>query len=265
MKPGRGRAVEQEPTTGSSAPAPSPTGGHADKKDQDHWTLLQKLLALLTAVLTLATAAVGLWGAQAKSERDDLQERSDGLVSELETAVDERDLAVGDLERAEARIAELEASAPVATTTSTSLGGPAEGDATYLADLDLVDGSWYRDRDLQIDGVAYLEGIRSTGIHACNNNIDAVEDVEYSIDRAYTTLTAVVGLSDESMSGLPVEIEITGDGRALWTQSVEVGRPQPVTLDVTGILRLKVTATKQFDESSGCPNVYAALGDPALE
>jgi hypothetical protein len=275
------REVIGQGTTAGSLTAPTAAGGsvaeggrgpdapgdeHHDGKKRDHWTLLQKVLALLTALLTLATAAVGLWGAQARSERDDLQDKSNSLETELEATVEERDQLVGELERAQGRIDELEAT-PTTITTSTTrpLGGTVASGATPLADLDRIEGDWYVDRELAIDGTTYLQGIRSSGINACNNNYNAVQQVEYSIDRSYTTLNAVVGLSDESASGFPVQIEITGDGQPLWTQTVQVGQPQAIALDVTGILRLKFVATKQFDESTGCPEVYAALGDPALD
>jgi len=75
-----------------------------------------------------------------------------------------------------------------------------------------------------------------------------------------------VGLSDESAFGLPVEVEITGDGTSLWVGSVQVGQPQDLSLDVTGILRVKFSATRACDRTTGeCHSVFAALGDPALE
>ena len=41
---------------------------------------------------------------------------------------------------------------------------------------------------------------------------------------------------------------------------------QDLSLDVTGILRVKFSATRAFDRTTGeCHSVFAALGDPALE
>jgi hypothetical protein len=41
---------------------------------------------------------------------------------------------------------------------------------------------------------------------------------------------------------------------------------QDLSLDVTGILRVKFSATRAFDRTTGeCHSVLAALGDPALE
>lgn len=71
-------------------------------------------------------------------------------------------------------------------------------------------------------------------------------------------------MSDTSVSGLPVDIEISGDGASLWRGAVQVGQPQPIDLDGTGVLRIKIVATRQFDVP-GCPSVDAAIGDPALD
>lgn len=158
---------------------------------------------------------------------------------------------------------------PTTTTSTTSpsttrqLGGDVNPDDNLLASLQPIDETWVNDTDLKIDGIPYLNGLRSQHITSCWT--DAVRQVEYSIDRRYTTLRTVVGLSDESASGLPMEVEITGDGTPLWTGTVQVGQPEELALDVTGVLRLRVTATRQFDRTSECNSVYAALGDPVLE
>lgn len=257
-----------QPPPPASGDRPRGDEGEAGRKDRDGWSFLQKLLALLTALLTFATAGLGLWGAQAKAERDDLQERNQGLEREFDATADERDQLEADLEEAQARIDELEesprSSGPTSTTSTTGpLGGPVTSNGTYLSELVAVDGNWSAG-ELKIDGNAYLHGVTAPYIDSCGSG-DLIQEVEYSIDRGYTSLSGVVGVSDDSASGLPIGIEITGDGRSLWNQSVQVGQPQSISLDVTDILRLKVIATKQFDVTESCPAVYPALGDLVLE
>jgi serine/threonine protein kinase len=147
--------------------------------------------------------------------------------------------------------------------TSTSIGGPLTTSDDFLADISRVaGGTWQPSSELKIDGDTYFHGIASSEINCYSFN--SVEAVEYSIDRRYTSLRGVVGLSDTSVSGLPVDVEISGDGASLWREAVQVGQPQPIDLDVTGVLRIKIVATRQFDVPS-CPTVYAAIGDPALD
>jgi NPCBM/NEW2 domain len=125
--------------------------------------------------------------------------------------------------------------------------------------------SWFNnDETLKIDGVVYTHGLYSGVIGGCVSDYRrSVQVVEYSIDRRYTNFAAVVGASDRSTAGVPIKVDITGDGQPLWSETVQVGQPKQLSLPVSGILRLAITATQQADDSAGC--VYAALGDPVLE
>lgn len=248
--------------------APPTTVGSDDgkKKERDGWGLSQKVLAFLTALLTLATAAVGLWGRQTASERDDLQEQSNSLSAELDASVGERDQLVDDLQEARQQIEDLESAATSTTSPTVSSDLPLPGDTAFLADLDpVVDRSWDVERDLNIDGTLYTNGLESARLGYCGSNgVGTDQEIEYSIGRQHETFHAVVGLSEASSPGLPVKVEVFGDERSLWTDTIVVGTPRTIDLDVTDVLRLRVVATKQFEDPGGCQPVYAALGDPQL-
>lgn len=236
------------PMPAGGSPMPAPVGSPAEPAEGSKRRRLPRIAATvaLSVTVTLTVAVVRNYTA------------SGGDTDAAPTTTTEQ----------AATTASTTTTTPPTTGTSTSttrpLGGPITPGENFLAELDPVGDSWTEDSDLKIDGVGYLHGLRSPTISSCGG-VD-VKEVEYSIDRRYSTLNVVVGLSDESAFGLPVEVEITGDGTSLWVGSVQVGQPQDLSLDVTGILRVKVSATRQFDRTTGeCHSVFAALGDPALE
>lgn len=149
-------------------------------------------------------------------------------------------------------------------TTSTGTTTPPPETETFLASLDPVNNdSWFYEPDLSIDGITYFRGLRSGVMGGCFSSfVGPIQTVEYSIDRAYDQFSTTVGVSDTSDAGLPILVEIFADGSRLWGGSVEVGRPIDVEVRVSGLLRLVIKATQQFDTEAGC--VLGALGDPTL-
>jgi hypothetical protein len=249
------------------APHPEQTSAAPERKDKkkdkdrDGVGLTVKVLGLLTALLTCATAALGLFAKQTSNDLDDATDQRDELSVKLDTAQEQ--------------VVQLEQDLADATSTTTTTAddestpggsGPVGADA-FLADLvPVVDRSWDNDRDLNVDGTVYAHGIKSGHLGYCGTNGPGTErEVEYSINREYRSLDAVAGLSEESAPDLPVKLEIFGDGRSLWSQTLVVGQPQAVDIDVTGVLRLRIVTTKEFDNPGGCNYVYAALGDPKLD
>lgn len=157
--------------------------------------------------------------------------------------------------------------APTGTASTGTDSQPPPGDDALLSDLEpVVDEGWDDARDLNVDGTLYTQGIESSRLGYCGSSSRGIErTVEYSIGRQYHRFEAVAGLSEESAPNLPVRLEMFGDGRPLWSQTLVVGQPQTIDIDVTGILRLRLVATKQFDDPGGCDFVYAALGGPTRQ
>jgi serine/threonine protein kinase len=156
---------------------------------------------------------------------------------------------------------------PSTTTTSPSPNRPPQAGDVFLSDVDRVASTngWSAYPNVRIDGVEYVNGLRSSAIDDCSQS---VRDAEYSIDRRYQTLSAVVGLSDDSASNGPVLVEMVGDGAVIWSGVVQVGIAEEVAIDVSGVLRVRLVATRQFDDLDGtstCRYVHAAIGNPRLD
>jgi hypothetical protein len=151
------------------------------------------------------------------------------------------------------------------STGSTSPPPPAQ---TALADLDQVnDHYWFEndsDEPMKIDGTSHLRGIYSGVIGGCISSWEGTsQTIEYSIDRLYTNFSAVIGLTNQSDSGLPLKLDVAVDGSTRWSETLQVGQAQQVDIDVEGGLRLTITATQVADDDAGC--AHAALGSPVLE
>ena len=65
--------------------------------------------------------------------------------------------------------------------------------------------------------------------------------VEYDLGKGYRQFVANVGIGDQaSDSTIPASLEIFTDGRQVSTTSVSYGQLYPVTVDLSGVLRLKI-------------------------
>jgi hypothetical protein len=277
--PGAGPIVAPPAHSGPQVPM-SPDGSNDDDSGGKRQRGTDMKVAMIGAVATVIAAVIGgVFAVNAgvveisvdnsALSKDDLQATVTSLQQENDRLHDDND----DLQAA------LDAATSTTTTTTTSLddspattvssgGGSAPtGGNTFLSDLDaVVDRGWDSTRDLDIDGTLYTQGIDSSYLGHCGTNGPGIErSVEYSIDRKYERFEAMAGLSEQSAPGLPVKLEIFGDGRSLWSENLVVGQPQPVDLDISGVLRLRLVATKQFENPGGCQYVYAALGDPSLQ
>ena len=82
--------------------------------------------------------------------------------------------------------------------------------------------------------------------------------VEYDLSRAYTLLEGVVALRDDSDSGIAVIYAVYGDEKQLAKGSVALGQTDPIHIDVTGVLRLRLEATTT---STSCRSLQLVWGD----
>jgi len=134
-------------------------------------------------------------------------------------------------------------------------------DAVRLALVDLgpVNGGWYRTGvPVSIAGTAYAMGL-SDDMYCDRSGV-----AEYNLTKGYRQLTATAGIDDSSASSdLKVQLGIFGDGRELARVLLEFGKPVPIDVDVSGVLRLK------FEWQNMAPNRCSqggdmVLGDPTL-
>lgn len=88
--------------------------------------------------------------------------------------------------------------------------------------------------------------------------------VAYDLGTHYRRLRATVGQVDSSSSSTGVgQVEVFGDGKKLWTQSIEFGKPVALDLDVSGVLRLELKINPTMSPECGSSTFYA-FGDPRL-
>ncbi|MEV6973590.1 NPCBM/NEW2 domain-containing protein [Kitasatospora sp. NPDC093806] len=88
---------------------------------------------------------------------------------------------------------------------------------------------------------------------------------EYSINQRYKTLTLVTGIDDNGVAQ-PGKLSISGDGRERRNVMLEINHPQSVTVDVSGVVKLRITA--DFSLGSGFCNgdgVVLAVADAVLK
>ncbi|GAB2904747.1 NPCBM/NEW2 domain-containing protein [Streptomyces mayteni] len=122
-----------------------------------------------------------------------------------------------------------------------------------LADLEEV-GNYpsYELGSATMGGVRYEDAMLIA--YSCN------EDMDYSINERYTTLTLIFGLDDNTIA-TPASITISGDGQQLESVGAEINRPREVTVDVTGVARLLITTELAGDS---CPDTQLAIGNAVL-
>ncbi len=126
--------------------------------------------------------------------------------------------------------------------------------STFLADLQPVAGTNESSEPANLSGTAYAHPVQlSAG--------DSQNSVEYDLGRHYRRLLATMGLRDDSGSGDQVKIEVFGDGRPLFSQITSIGQAVPLDVDVTGVLRLRLSATLVASTSDCCSDTTAVWGD----
>lgn len=127
---------------------------------------------------------------------------------------------------------------------------------TYISDVEPVSTRQaYRfDR-----GTAKANGKSYSHALTVSAGSSAAADIEYDLSRQYRQLVSELGLSDESSSDLKYRVEIFGDGRQLYDQTVVLGETKSIKLDVTRVLRLRlsVTVLRSTNTSDGA----VVLGD----
>lgn len=92
--------------------------------------------------------------------------------------------------------------------------------------------------------------------------------VVYDLDGRYRTLSTWVGVSDAAPAGTTDRIEIYGDGRLLYSETVAKGAPRAIAgLDISGVIELKLLASSAGPGlTQRDPQAPAAVFvDPVLE
>lgn len=131
-----------------------------------------------------------------------------------------------------------------ATAVTISVARPPS--VTFLSDLSPVAGSM--DKGLQtVNGQVLTHSIASTA--DCSGN---PREVEYDLGRTFIRLNATAGLDDTSASDGKVLFEVFADGRSVFNKTLALGEVASVDVDMTGVLRLKLSTTWVGPTSGWC-------------
>jgi hypothetical protein len=90
-----------------------------------------------------------------------------------------------------------------------------------------------------IDGVRYIHALifRQT-----DSGLES-GTAEYNLSRKFDRFRATVGYSDNAGSDGKVRLEVYGDGNLLFSNDYTLGSSEDVSVDITGVLRLKIIGT----------------------
>lgn len=129
-----------------------------------------------------------------------------------------------------------------------------------LDEYEPVAGQWTNVSDpVSIAGKSYLHSLVQD-LGYC----DRSGDIEYNLSKGFRGLTAIAGIDDNAHSPeAKAQLEIYGDGRQLASVTVEFGKPTPLAVDVSGVLRLRLHW--QLLAGPRCDSAgYLVLGEATL-
>jgi len=138
---------------------------------------------------------------------------------------------------------------------------PAPGATTYLDSQPETAGD-YRARPVAFGDVRYPRGISVY----CQTATSTY--VQWNVAGS-STFVATAGVDDAAEGAFGEVAELTfydEDSRRLTAKPVEVsvGHPKQVTIDLTGVVSLRMTCAARVAETNKPASLYAALGDPYL-
>lgn len=137
-----------------------------------------------------------------------------------------------------------------------------------LDSLEPVEGEWDSTPGTGVammSGDQYLHSLSSSANVCSSSSEDGF--VEYNLARAYTKFRTDVGLADGSENDkLEVLLEVIADDRPVGKAKVKYGKPMPLDIDMTEVLRLRIQwqVTSTY-ERVGCNAALVTLGDPRLD
>ncbi|MFD7026988.1 NPCBM/NEW2 domain-containing protein [Streptomyces sp. NPDC059917] len=125
----------------------------------------------------------------------------------------------------------------------------------YLADLEPLDSAGLGTGSADVNGTPFARSV----FLAVDKGSRPQGYAEYDLGRDWRTLTATIGLRDDSPTGCELRFESAADGRTLDSETLGIGESRQVALDVTRALRLKlqVTYASTTDVTQYCHGVWA--------
>lgn len=132
---------------------------------------------------------------------------------------------------------------------------------TYLSDKDTVGqegAATFENGAQKANGANYAHSVTFSSSRSSSAT------VEYDLSREYRRLVSAVALANDASSDAQYDVEILGDGRQLFSNTIVFGKTVNVKVDVTKVLRLKIVIT---DTSGITTNSYpkVVFGDIRIQ
>jgi hypothetical protein len=129
----------------------------------------------------------------------------------------------------------------------------------FLSTLEPVDyqGSYYV-QTASLNGKSYVRAVTSQTVCGTSSSL------QYDLGRHFQKFTMTAGLSDDSSSDGVLQIDVILDGRSIFSQNSTLGAPVTVDVDVSGGLRLEISASRVEQDCYYGDTVSAVWGDPEV-
>jgi hypothetical protein len=128
---------------------------------------------------------------------------------------------------------------------------------TYLAKLKFVESdapNGVATGQAEIDGVTYDDSL-------IFKTARGAEYVAYNLERHCYSLSAVLGLDDNSNSGAYGEFTVTTDGKTVFDNRVSLGQARDMSLNVSGVFRLVLNVNFTGPKGAGRSGYDLVYGD----
>jgi serine/threonine-protein kinase len=133
--------------------------------------------------------------------------------------------------------------------------------SVFLADLEPVDQGYFGSGTgtMNLNGKTYVHAVYT------DTGCSQAAALQYDLGRHYQVFDATVGLSDDSASEGALQIDVLLDGRSVFSGQASLGQPQQVQVDVTGGLRLEISAARVEPDCDDWNDVTTVWGDARLQ
>lgn len=205
---------------------------------------LVAVLGVLTALLTCATAAFGLFGLRAEQQRTEAESEASaltlqvvdlsatiaGLESERDSIESERDSMQAEIVELEQQRDQLRASLDEAAQISTDDFEP-DSAPTYLGELEPVSGPSFTIDSREVHGRQTLRSIVQ--------ELECPTAIEWNLGGRYQEFTAWAGLDDESRNrDARARFTVIADGEVLDEVVLGLTEHKEFAVDIEGRFRL---------------------------
>ncbi|WP_432994953.1 serine/threonine protein kinase [Dactylosporangium sp. CA-233914] len=267
-------ALQPQPYDGGPAVSPAPPTDLVDIPPAPRSPVPRAAISVLTAVVVIAIATIVWWATKGDATADESKGLSPTPTGAATVA------ATPSLPTTSPTPSPSSSPGPSATTRSPTPGPSTPGPTPSGEVLGvLIAGPNANDSGVIVsrsENAVYGMGIDAENFSINGNHVQygwvascklmcsPTEEsyVELNLGRSYTKLQATFGISDKSSGKGPLTIQIAvldnNQVKVIYKEQFTIGSGGPKTVNVTGVLRLKISFIGPLSSTRG------ALGDPTL-